>query len=131
MPNKPFHECNKPECRKLTRDKYCTKHHDYDQQQSREFDRQRRTNDPLRQEYNTPRWAATRMNVLLRDIVCQTDKCNQPATVADHVIPARVYVAQHGGNMEAFYDESNLQGLCKHHHDQKTARECGFAGAHL
>lgn len=129
VPHKPFHECAKRPCRELTRDKYCAKHRDHDAEQAREFDR-RRAHDPLRREYNTPRWQATRMNVLLRDIICQADECNQPATVADHVIPARVYVSRHGGDRESFYDESNLQGLCKSHHDQKTALECGFAGAH-
>ena len=38
------------------------------------------------------------------------------ATVADHIIP-------HKGNLELFWDEGNLQALCKSCHDRKTAKE--------
>jgi 5-methylcytosine-specific restriction endonuclease McrA len=35
---------------------------------------------------------------------------------------ARVLVAEHHGDLEAFYREDNLQGLCKPCHDLKTRR---------
>lgn len=38
------------------------------------------------------------------------------ATVVDHVIP-------HHGDEALFWDESNWQPLCKHHHDSKTRKE--------
>lgn len=44
-----------------------------------------------------------------------------PATVADHIKP-------HEGNPELFWDEDNLQPLCKRCHDSKTAREDGRWG---
>lgn len=37
------------------------------------------------------------------------------ATVVDHIIP-------HRGNMELFWDMSNLQPLCEHDHNVKTGR---------
>jgi 5-methylcytosine-specific restriction protein A len=43
------------------------------------------------------------------------------ATELDHIIP-------HKGNNELFWDESNHQGLCKHHHSLKTAKEDGGWG---
>lgn len=39
-----------------------------------------------------------------------------PATVVDHIIP-------HEGNLELFWDENNIQSLCKSCHDRKTAGE--------
>ncbi len=46
------------------------------------------------------------------------------ADVVDHIIP-------HKGDQSLFWDSSNWQPLCKHHHDQKTAREDGgFGRAH-
>jgi 5-methylcytosine-specific restriction endonuclease McrA len=45
---------------------------------------------------------------------------NHASFIADHIIPAHTVVEQRG--LEAFYDESNIQGLCKRCHDQKTAR---------
>ena len=37
------------------------------------------------------------------------------ATVVDHIIP-------HRGDLKLFWDENNLQSLCKPHHDRKTGR---------
>lgn len=44
-----------------------------------------------------------------------------PATVVDHIVP-------HKGDAKLFWDESNHQGLCKMHHDKKTATEDGGFG---
>jgi len=38
------------------------------------------------------------------------------ATVADHIIP-------HKGDEVLFWDEINLQGLCKEHHDSDKQRQ--------
>lgn len=43
------------------------------------------------------------------------------ATVVDHITP-------HGGDVALFWDVANWQGLCKAHHDEKTAREDGGFG---
>lgn len=36
--------------------------------------------------------------------------------LVDHIIP-------HRGDKKLFWDERNWQGLCKKHHDRKTAKE--------
>ena len=48
---------------------------------------------------------------------------NHASSIADHVIPDHRWVAQHNGDIESFYNEDNLQGLCKRDHDLKTRRE--------
>ena len=83
--------------------------------------------DPIRSLLGTATWQATRRIIILRDIVCR--KCLRAfSTEADHVIPARLWVKQHGGDLSTFFDESNLKGLCKPCHSAKTAREVGWAG---
>lgn len=93
-----------------------------------------RADDPIRKLYRTPTWRATRAAVIYRDQHCQ--KCGAlicvngspiRGAVADHVINAHKYVAQHGNDPSYFFDESNLQGICQPCHDAKTAKECGFA----
>jgi 5-methylcytosine-specific restriction enzyme A len=37
------------------------------------------------------------------------------ATVVDHIVP-------HRGDMELFWDVTNWQSLCEHHHNAKTAK---------
>lgn len=90
------------------------------------FDAQRRV-DPIRKLYGSVTWKATSRAVILRDILCQA--CHKAfATVADHIVPARRWLQLHDGDLMRFFDESNLQGLCKPCHDAKTAVECGWAG---
>ena len=48
-------------------------------------------------------------------IECRKEGRLDPATVTDHIIPI-----QHGG---AKTDERNFQGLCRHHHAKKSAKE--------
>jgi len=45
----------------------------------------------------------------------------KPAVIVDHIVP-------HRGDEELFWDETNWQGLCKRHHDVKTATEDGGFG---
>jgi 5-methylcytosine-specific restriction protein A len=91
------------------------------------FDAQRQS-DPIRKLYKTATWRATRLAILFRDPVCKV--CQKAAsTVADHIIAARRYIAQNAGDpCGLFFDENNLQGVCKACHDAKTAKECGWAG---
>jgi hypothetical protein len=49
-------------------------------------------------------------------VECERQGRITPATVVDHIIP-------HKGNLELFWDEDNLQALCKPCHDRKTAKE--------
>jgi 5-methylcytosine-specific restriction protein A len=94
--------------------------------QREKFDVQR-ANDPIRKLYKTGTWRATRIVIFHRDPLCRL--CHKAeSTIADHIIAARNYIAQHGGDPERFFDENNLQGVCKACHDAKTAKECGWAG---
>lgn len=79
--------------------------------------------------YDTVRWKLTRRAVLLRDLFC-VDCKTEPSTECDHEVPARAYILQRGGDVEAFFDPCNLRGRCKACHSAKTAREVGFAGSH-
>ena len=48
-------------------------------------------------------------------VECRKEGRLVPATVVDHIIP-------HRGDQKLFWDESNWQALCKHHHDAKTGK---------
>lgn len=90
------------------------------------FDTQR-ADDPIRKLYKTKTWRATRLVILFRDPVCKL--CNKAASaIADHIVDARNYIAEGGGDASLFFEENNLQGLCKACHDGKTAKACGWAG---
>jgi 5-methylcytosine-specific restriction endonuclease McrA len=76
--------------------------------------------EPWRRWYNHAHWKRLRGMVLNRDPVCM--KCHRyPSRIADHIKP-------HKGIWELFADLENLQGLCKHCHDEKTAIEDGGFG---
>lgn len=64
--------------------------------------------------YNTSRWKYISRSFLAKYPICFI--CGEKATIADHIIP-------HRGDVTLFYDENNLQPLCKRHHDAKTLRE--------
>lgn len=46
--------------------------------------------------------------------MCLEDEHVEVATVADHVIP-------HKGDERLFFDPTNLQSLCAHHHNRDKA----------
>lgn len=75
-----------------------------------------------RRWYKTARWQRLRMSVLLRDqFTCQWPGCarmevDTSQLVADHREP-------HRGDEELFWDEGNLQCLCKPCHDSAKQRE--------
>jgi 5-methylcytosine-specific restriction protein A len=107
-----------------TAGKYCEAHSPQNELQRQQFDRERQRH-PIRQLYGTATWQATSRSILARDRLCCL--CRTAfAEVCDHRTPARVYVSQHGGDLQVFFDENNLQGLCKRCHDAKTARETGW-----
>ncbi len=81
--------------------------------------RRPRTDAPLQRLYSTARWKRLRRQILRRDPLCvECDKMGvvEPSTQADHVVP-------HAGDLDLFYDESNLQGLCRTCHSSKTGKE--------
>ncbi|WP_278244315.1 HNH endonuclease [Caldisalinibacter kiritimatiensis] len=54
-------------------------------------------------------------------VECEKNGELTPATVVDHIVP-------HHGDEALFWNEDNLQSLCKLCHDRKTAKEDGRWG---
>ena len=112
MALKPLRPCRHPGCPELTREGYCPKH--------KPKPAARRASAEYHGWYSLPVWTDDlRPAQLLREPFCR--ECAKHgervrATVVDHVKP-------HRGDWALFVDTANHQSLCKHHHDQKTARE--------
>lgn len=112
MANKPLRPCRHPGCPALTRDRWCPAH--------KPKQAPRRESAAWHHWYSLTIWTdELRPNQLLREPFCR--ECARRgirtwATVVDHVKPFR-------GNWTLFLDPANHQSLCKHCHDQKTARE--------
>ncbi len=108
---KPLRPCRYPGCRELTRSGWCSEH---------KPKRERVRSAEYHSWYNLSIWTdRLRPQQLLREPFCR--ECARhgirtAATVVDHIVP-------HGGVWSKFVDADNLQSLCKHHHDQKTAQE--------
>ena len=73
--------------------------------------------------YHRKSWYILRAMVLRRHPICTMciaagDTPPKPSTVADHIVP-------HRGDWAKFCQLENLTGLCKRHHDEKTATEDG------
>ena len=108
MPWAPPKPCAVPGCGKLTHEARCSEH-------ARDYERELRHRYPRKyQGLYGGYWQKQRAAFLAQFPVCR--ECGKPATVADHVIP-------HKGNSDRFWDERNLQPLCKRCHDRKTTRE--------
>lgn len=111
MARKPLRPCKHPGCAELTRDGWCPRH---------KPKHQRRSSAEYHDWYLLPIWTDDlRPAQLLREPFCR--ECARQglrtrATVVDHIRPFR-------GDWVLFVDPTNHQSLCKHHHDQKTARE--------
>lgn len=87
----------------------------------RSADAQRNFMSPWRKWYSTARWRALRIRILTRDrFTCQWPGCglmtgDTSMLVADHKQP-------HRGGEALFWDEGNLQTLCKPCHDRHKQR---------
>jgi len=81
------------------------------------YDKARRR-DNGRNLYKTAAWRNLRAKKISECPVCT---CGAPATVVDHRTP-------HRGSNALFFDEGNLDALCKRCHDRKTARHDGGFG---
>jgi len=83
-------------------------------QDSRQRSRLRDRNEAWRKLYKTARWQRLRWKILEQSIftcaMCATIEADTSQLVADHIIP-------HKGNEALFWDEGNLQCLCRHCHD--------------
>lgn len=78
----------------------------------------RRLSDPV---YHTAKWARFSMAYKIAHPLCQ--ECLKenpprfsPAEICDHIIPWPIWKKMGG----SFYDESNLQSLCRECHDKKS-----------
>ncbi|WP_246690813.1 HNH endonuclease [Neorhizobium alkalisoli] len=84
--------------------------------------RERDANLEHRKWYKTARWQKLRMSVLVRDMfTCQMVGCGRieadtSQLVADHKTP-------HHGDERLFWDDQNLQCLCKPCHDRLKQKE--------
>lgn len=113
MPSKALRPCKHPGCAVLTRDAsgYCETH----RTETRAYERYRGSarERGYNREWEKESKAFLRLHPLC--VECEREGKYMPAQVVDHIIP-------HRGNKALFWDKSNWQPLCKHHHDQKTAR---------
>lgn len=82
-------------------------------------DRYRAQTQPWRAWYKLARWKQLRWSVLVRDLfacqMCKRVVGNTSQLVADHKKP-------HRGSATLFWDESNVQTLCKPCHDGAKQR---------
>lgn len=111
MPWSARRPCRKLGCNKLSvRGKvYCEEH--------AELEGERMRGTAAERGYDK-RWQRASRAYLARNPLCaqcRKEKKLTPATVVDHITP-------HRGDRKLFWDPANWQGLCKLHHDQKTAR---------
>jgi len=98
---------------------YCGKHKDI----QRTEEKTRHDVDPLRPLYKRHAWLTARKYVLARDPFCTwPGGCNQPSTDIHHVVPAALWIQQHGGDTTSFYMQDNLQALCHAHHSPVTGQ---------
>lgn len=112
---RPLHECSKPGCHQLTRERYCKKHADIPAERMTATQR----------GYNY-KWQQARKAFLAEHPLCECEECRKSkypltASVVDHIIP-------HRGDMKLFWDKNNWQAMNKRCHDRKTARENGGFG---
>lgn len=63
--------------------------------------------------YDT-KWDVARKAFLAKHPACAM--CGGPANVVDHITP-------HRGDMKLFWDSSNWQPLCQHHHATRKQRQ--------
>lgn len=111
MPMRPMTTCSYPGCNVLVRGGRCDRHRS---QSRRESDERRGSSAARGYGY---RWQRASRAFLKKNPLCkfcQVEGRSEPAVVVDHIIP-------HRGDMALFWDEGNWQGLCKRHHDRKTA----------
>lgn len=117
MPYKRNRKCNIPQCNNftLTDNPYCVKHK---REKACYYTNASKKTYTSNEMYDH-RWKKLRLLVLRKNPFCvECLKYNRytPASEVDHIIP-------HRGDKTNFYNEENLQALCKPCHSQKTGRE--------
>ncbi|NUN51833.1 MAG: HNH endonuclease [Planctomycetaceae bacterium] len=121
MPFRSPRPCPRNGCPERTSGGPCARHR---AEKDRALDERR---DPrIVRLYRSKRWLILRREVLAAQptcLSCREEGIVSRATEVDHVTP-------HRGNLQLFFERSNLQGLCKRHHGSKTAGEV-WHGARL
>jgi 5-methylcytosine-specific restriction endonuclease McrA len=82
-----------------------------DRERKARFDQQRPT---ARQRGYDSKWDSARKGFLAKHPRCS--RCEAPATVVDHKTP-------HRGDRKLFWDKTNWQPLCAHHHNSGKQSE--------
>ncbi len=117
-------EC-KAGCHKATTDPsgYCPQHKEEARQREKAADKERNREQPWHKWYSEATWRRLRKwflhqpeNAICAWVDDRGVRCTCEATECDHIVP-------HRGDWWKFVDTKNLQGLCKMHHSEKTARE--------
>ena len=107
MPFKSSPMCHIPGCpNKADRGSLCRDH--------QKLSRNSNTKSPYGGTWNKARKMFLNENPLC--IECMREGVTRAGTEVDHIIP-------HHGNYELFWDQSNWESLCNHHHSQKTMTE--------
>ena len=72
---------------------------------------------PYNALYHSARWKALRKDFLAGHPYCF--RCGERAVIVDHIRP-------HHGDLDMFFDETNLQPMCWSCHSAKTLAENGY-----
>lgn len=126
MPRKGLKPCTRPGCRGLTNGERCTACGDTRQREQRAASDARRAEGKGTPWYATAKrwyaskgWRVLRARQLAAEPLCAA--CRERgmirlASQVDHVVP-------HRGVAGLFFDETNLQSLCRECHSSKTGQE--------
>jgi hypothetical protein len=118
-----------PECGAIAiGDRYCPKHVSDNRQLRAARDREAlRRASGLKRLYDGVAWRIrTRRFILARDPMCQIAVIcggQSPSVDIDHIVLVELYIEQHGGDVNFFFDPENLRGACHADHAHKTALE--------
>ena len=69
-----------------------------------------------RKIYTSKPWREARKVFLAANPICCAPGCTTAARIVDHRVP-------HRGDMHLFWDQSNWQPMCDHHHQVKRGKE--------
>ncbi len=112
MTYQPARYCKRPGCRGVVRDGTCSRCGPTKRKRAPD-----KREGSAKRGYNY-RWQRVRKVYLAANPLCErcrAERIDEPATIVHHKI-------RHGGNSDLLFDEENMEGLCKRHHDQATGR---------
>lgn len=115
MPIAPKRPCPAPGCRELVDRGYCDKHR---KERHRAYHQSSEKHKENNRFYASARWRKVRDAHRMIEPLCRECRIEGQLTqveIVDHIV-----AREDGG---APYDHSNLQSLCKRHHNAKTRRD--------